>query len=274
MFWKKKAPSGYYKSKKDVYARITGKDSFVKSFWNPQSGELAIEEVTLSANSLESIFQPPTWSRISKKQYEKHIEPVAAAGRGVRGAKSIEFVFQHDGVNYFRYKDYQDYPIGRAKEIEAVIFEQSFMLGPDDIDAFFDYMEGGLSGKDGNIDVGAVASVVREVNARRKLGFDTNILRRIAAAVFFTEDEDTSRIDWEGMRAKLKAWENLEDAFFFTLPVRDFFPFDPESIGDLKGFLTKAKARLMISNALLQKLSKGAWIPSPVNLATLQPQTG
>lgn len=273
MFKKKKAIEGYFRTKKDVYARITGEKSFIKSYWDKKSGDLVLDEIILNAHTVAELFVSPTWHRISKKQYDKHIEPVAAANRGVRGSKSIQFVFQHDGVNYFQYADMQDYPIGRQNEFEAVIMEQSFMLSPSDVDGFFDYMEGALSGKNGNIDVGSVAAVVREVNARRKLGYDTGFLRRIAATLFFTEDEDTSRIDWEGMRSKLKAWENLEDAFFLTLPVRNFLPFDPESIGDLKGYLLKAKARLMISNAILQNLSKDVWNPSLVNLATSPPQT-
>ena len=70
--------------------------------------------------------------------------------------------------------------------------------------------------------------------------------------MFFTADEDTSGVDWEGGKEKLKAWKSLKDDFFLKTPLSQYLPFGAKSIEDSLVILTQAKAKLMLSNAILE----------------------
>ena len=258
----------YYRSSQGVYCKVTGPSAYTKCYW--LNKKMNAEEVTVDHRTCAEIFQPPQFHKSSKKKWEAMLEPLAAANMGVRNSKPIEFVFELEGVKYWRYKNIQDYPVGRVKELEGVIMEMNAQLDADALGKFFTTLLGLLGGEGGTISIPNIAALVVEVDNRRKLAFDTNIWRRLGTVIFFTQDEDTSQVAWEAQSEKLKAWEVLEDDFFLKTPLRAYFPFGDGSTVDLQASLQKAKANALLSSARLGQLYKNISMPAGANSPTGQ----
>lgn len=252
----------YFRSKRGTYCKVTGPKTYLKAGWD--GGDMVLQEANVNRSSCAEIFNTANWTRINKGQWEANLEPLAAMDRGIRSRKTIEFVFEHEGKKYFQYASWEDYPIGRIQEMEAVMMEIEARMDAKALGKWFDTMETELS-KD-SISLVNLAGMVQEMQSRRKLTWDGSIWRKLGAVLFFTEDEDTSKVDWRSHRETLKAWESLPDDFFLSTPLRTFFPFGSESLEGSKASLTQAKVKLAVSNARLEHLYSRISTASPEDL--------
>lgn len=152
-----------------------------------------------------------------------------------------EFAFECGLIKYYRFKDDFRCPVGRYKYIYKRFKESDLRMTKEIIEKYLDQMENAINGgKKSNITVSTIVRVIYNMRTWLTVPFEPEAIKRLAAVVFFTEDEDLSTFDEKAGDEKVKFWEsnNVYD-FFLTEPIGALLNQNNTSNESLQAYLTE-----------------------------------
>lgn len=132
-----------------------------------------------------------------------------------------ELAFEVGLRKFYRFKDEFRCPVGRYKYVYKRFKEADLRMTKEIIEKYLDQIEGAINGgKKTGINLGTVYRVVYNMRTWLTIPFEPEAIKRLAAVVFFTEDEDLSTFDEKAGEEKIAFWmEHKAYDFFLTQPI-------------------------------------------------------
>lgn len=172
-----------------------------------------------------------------------------------------EFAFDSGLKRFYRFKEDIRMPTGRYKYVYKRFLEHELRMNREILEKYLDQIEkiinGGDKGK--QISITEIVKIIFNMRTWLKLPFEPGAVKRLAAVVYFTEDEDLSTfVESEG-DAKISWWEaNGTHDFFSIAPVSELFNLSGISRESLQEYLNEAQA-------IVKELTLGQSTSSPVS---------
>jgi hypothetical protein len=159
-----------------------------------------------------------------------------------------ELAFEAGLKKFYRFKDDFRMPTGRYKYVYKRFKEHDLRMTRETLIQYLDLLEKYLSGgeKGKAINLFQISRTVYDMRTWTKLPFEPGAIKRLAAVIFFTEDEDLSTFNEKEGQAKIDWWEAND--------VHDFFSTAP--IGDLLNLSATYNASLQESLSEMQEIVK------------------
>lgn len=156
----------------------------------------------------------------------------------------IELAFEVGIRKYYQYKDTRDLPVGRYQHIHHILNRETLAINPDILKKYVDkfklYMNGGI--KASFIDMGEVWKLINNLDSRLNLAFDPFQFKKLGSVMYFDENEDLSRYDYDYSIEKIKFWEdNNADNFFLSMPMKELIGMRNISDESLASYLMEAE---------------------------------
>lgn len=174
-------------------------------------------------------------------------------------AHNVELAFKAGGKSYYRFKEERLIPAGRYKYIYAYMKEAEMRMTRETLQNYikdFKYILGGGSKK--TVDLWELNKLVLNMESRVVLAFEPATVERLAAVIFFEEDEDLSTFDRKHGQRKIDHWtkNNVRD-FFLTKPMGELLGLKNISIESLEGYIQSTQELLADLTADQAKVSLG-----------------
>lgn len=152
-----------------------------------------------------------------------------------------EFAFEAGLIKYYRFKDEFRCPVGRYKYVYKRFKESDLRMTREIIEKYLDQIEGAINGgKKQQINLSTVYRVVYNMRTWLTIPFEPGAIKRLAAVVYFTDDEDLSTLDEKAADDKVKFWEeNGVYDFFLTEPISALLNLNNTSSESLQEYLTE-----------------------------------
>lgn len=152
-----------------------------------------------------------------------------------------EFAFEVGLRKFYRFKDEFRCPVGRYKYVYKRFKEADLRMTKEVIEKYLDQIDNAIKGgKKSGIDLGVVYRVVYNMRTWLVVPFEPEAIKRLAAVVFFTEDEDLSTFDEKAGEQKVAFWlEHNTYDFFLTQPIGALLNQSNTSNESLQEYLTE-----------------------------------
>jgi hypothetical protein len=135
--------------------------------------------------------------------------------------KLIEYSFNINGIDYYTFKNFLDFPPLRHAKINHFLREIDMAITADDLKDFLKSITGSLNEGNLNNAIKTLAVIEYQLNTYS----DLDILYRLCSAVFFDLGEDISSYDYDYNENKIKAFKSqLPKDFFLMKSVSELFP--------------------------------------------------
>lgn len=161
----------------------------------------------------------------------------------------VEEAFKAGGRIYYRFKEERLIPAGRHKYIYAFLKEVDLVMTRETLQNYIKDFKALLNGAGAKktIQLTELMKLVLNLESRVALGMDPEIVERLAAVVYFDENEDLSTYDRKYGNEKISHWKkhNVHD-FFLTKPMGELLGLKGISIESLQ--VSIAQATEMIKN--------------------------
>lgn len=197
----------------------------------------------------------------TKKPVKRAPKPIARPSYNLRHedmAHKIEKAFKSGTIQYYKFIDDHQIPAGRYKYIYAALKEADMRMSGETLDLFIAEGERILNGGDKKnmISVGELWKLILNLKSRRALAFEPASVERLAAVIYFDENEDLSTYDrMHGMR-KVEHWKkNKTLDFFLTRPIVELFGLKGCSITSLEAYIQQTEEVIKDLTFDLQKAS-------------------
>lgn len=133
-------------------------------------------------------------------------------------------------------------PTGRYKWIDAILSEVNLRMTVDTLTAYLNELEKQLDGGSGRINLGKAFQIIYAMRTRTNLGFDPQLVKRLASIVYFDETEDLSDYDKAYCDKKIEFWEKHDCYdFFLTRPIAELCNLNGVSVTGLKTYIQTAE---------------------------------
>lgn len=170
-----------------------------------------------------------------------------------------ELAFESGLRKYYRFKDDFRMPAGRYKYVYKRFKEHDMRMTREILLAYLDQIEKTLNGgeKGKTVNLFNISRTIHNMRTWTTLPFEPGAVKRLAAVIYFTDDEDLSTFDEKAGQAKIEWWEaNGTHDFFSTAP-----------IGELLNLSSIYSASLQESlndmQAIVKDLTSDLWEKSP-----------
>jgi hypothetical protein len=154
-------------------------------------------------------------------------------------AHNIELAFKTGGKSYYRFKEERLIPAGRYKYIYAYLKEVEMRMDLNTLKNYvkdFKFILNGGSKK--TVDLWELNKLVLNLESRIVLAFEPATVERLAAVIYFEENEDLSTYDRKHGQKKIDHWtkNNVRD-FFLTKPMGELLGLKSISIESLEAYI-------------------------------------
>jgi hypothetical protein len=167
-------------------------------------------------------------------------------------ADKIEFAFECGPTlnkrKFYRMKSDENetgdfyLPTGRYSIIDEFLGEHHLRMTVPVLKAYLDDLEKNLDGTKGQINLGKAFQTIYNMRTRANLGFDPQLVKRLASVVYFDETEDLSGYDKDYCDKKIKFWEKHEVYDFFLIrPIKELCNLNASSEIHLKTYIPIAE---------------------------------
>lgn len=157
-------------------------------------------------------------------------------------AEKVELAFKCGNVEYYRFIDDSQMPVGRYKYIYEALKEadmrmtRELMLGF--IGVMKEELEGGKNGK--AVSLGNLWRILLNMESRAILAFEPASIERLAAVVYFTKSENLKTYDRKHGAEKIAYWKKHDFVgFFLTKPILELYGLKGISESSLRDYLTE-----------------------------------
>jgi hypothetical protein len=133
-----------------------------------------------------------------------------------------ELAFESGLRKYYRFKDDFRMPTGRYKYVYKRFKEYDMRMSREILIAYLEQIKTTLNGgeKGGKVNLFNISRTVYNMETWLTLPFEPGAIKRLAAVIYFTEDEDLSTFDEKEGQSKIEWWEaNGTHDFFSTAPI-------------------------------------------------------
>lgn len=176
-------------------------------------------------------------------------------------AEKVELAFKCGNVEYYRFIDDSQMPVGRYKYIYEALKEADMRMTRETLLNYIKIMKEELDGgrSKGMVSMGNIWKTIINMESRVVLAFEPASIERLAAVLYFTKSEDLKTYDRKLGAAKIENW-NKHDyvGFFLTKPIVELFGLRGISEPSLRDYLTETVP-------LIQDLTADMSIPSEAN---------
>jgi hypothetical protein len=135
---------------------------------------------------------------------------------------AIEFVFECEGVRYYKFANETNMPIDRAMSALDVYAEM-------DLKVDREFLASHCKAVDNAVNAGKLKDIVLlNQILQRKMEAITNIdlMYKLASVLYFCESENPNVYDYSLAQKKIQSWKSQKDvhAFFLQMPIKDLLP--------------------------------------------------
>lgn len=135
---------------------------------------------------------------------------------------AIQFVFECEGVKYYKFTNELNMPVDRALSASDVYAEMELKVDSEFITSHCKAINEALN-KGKLTDVAMLNQILE-----RKIKAITNIdlMYKLASVLYFSENENPNVYDYAIAKTKIQSWKRQKDihAFFLQMPIKDFLP--------------------------------------------------
>jgi hypothetical protein len=133
-------------------------------------------------------------------------------------------------------------PTGRYQWLDAFLHEAEIRMTVKTGHTYLDELIKHLDGSKGTINLAKAFEVIYSMRSRLNLGFEPQMIKRLASVVYFDANEDLSQYDQLYGEEKIKYWERHECYdFFLTRPIAELCNLNGTSITALKNYIREAE---------------------------------
>lgn len=153
-----------------------------------------------------------------------------------------EFAFEAGLKKYYRFKEDFRMPTGRYKYVYKRFKEHDMRMTREILLAYLDQIEKTLNGgeKGKIVNLATIHRTVYNMRTWLTLPFEPGAIRRLAAVIYFTEDEDLSTFSEKEGQAKIDWWEANDVHDFFTIaPIGDLLNLSATYSASLQEYLNE-----------------------------------
>jgi hypothetical protein len=166
-------------------------------------------------------------------------------------AHKITPAFKAGGIQYYMFGAPEgqtgefNMPVGRYKFIDSALHEAELRMDLKTLTAYIDVLEKNLNPSNGQINIGKAFQVIWAMRTRTNLGFDPQLIKRLASIVYFDETEDLTDFNEQYGRQKVLLWDKHECLdFFLTRPIKELCSLKDISQESLKNYLREVEELL------------------------------
>jgi len=125
--------------------------------------------------------------------------------------KTIEYGFTSGGTHYYKLKNHYDIFQDRAAFMLQFSTEMDMRLTSDMLNEFMDKIIELTKIKDGEVDLGGIQVLAKEIKYRQEWLFEPESLYRMASVMWFDLKEDITTYDWQYNKEKIDSWKKKEE---------------------------------------------------------------
>lgn len=154
-------------------------------------------------------------------------------------AGQTELAFEAGLIKFYRFKEEFRHPTGRYKYVYKRFKEADMRVSREILIQYLDLIEKALDGSNKKgINLSTALRNIYNLRTWTKIPFEPEAVRRLAAVVYFTDDEDLSTFDEEKGRWKEELWvKNKVHDFFLTRPIGELLNLSNTSSESLQEYL-------------------------------------
>jgi hypothetical protein len=132
-------------------------------------------------------------------------------------------------------------PTGRYQFIDTFLAEVNLRMRASTLVRYLDELEKHLDGGKGTVNLAKAFQTIYAMRSRVNLGFDPELVKRLASVVYFDETEDLSTYDKDYCDKKIAFWEKYECYdFFLQRPIAELCDLNGTSVTALKTYIQVA----------------------------------
>lgn len=154
-------------------------------------------------------------------------------------AGQTEFAFEAGLIKFYRFKEEFRHPVSRYKYVYKRFKEADMRMSREILVQYLDIIEKALDGSSKKgINLSIALRNIYNMRTWTKIPFEPEAVRRLAAVLYFTEEEDLSTFDDEYGKWKESLWiKNKTHDFFLTRPIGELLNLSSTSSESLQEYL-------------------------------------